>query len=329
MVKVKEDLTGKKYNHLLVISQAEDYIDKKGTHSAQWLVKCDCNKSEPFIVRGSDLKNNHTKSCGCIKQRGDKVKAQKDLTGQTFGRLKVLCQADEDYVTPQGKHESKWWVICSCGKTEKFTVKYSSLISGNTKSCGCLATEARIKTGKSKKKTNTYNLSGEFGIGYTSKNEEFWFDLEDYEKIKDYCWYYSEGYLTTNITISKGKQKRLKLHRLIMDEPEGFEVDHIVHPKGEGLKYDNRKSNLRLVNKSQNQMNKHKQSNNTSGVVGVSWHKRDLCWEAHISVNKKYIYLGRFKTLDEAIDARLKAEKKYFGEYALNYSNKQEKSNEN
>lgn len=31
---------------------------------------------------------------------------------------------------------------------------------------------------------NTYDLSGEYGIGYTTKGEEFWFDLEDYDKIK-------------------------------------------------------------------------------------------------------------------------------------------------
>ena len=38
------------------------------------------------------------------------------------------------------------------------------------------------------KKYNTYDLTGEYGIGYTSKDEEFYFDLEDYDKIKDYCW---------------------------------------------------------------------------------------------------------------------------------------------
>ena len=37
------------------------------------------------------------------------------------------------------------------------------------------------------KKYNTYDLSGEYGIGYTSKGEEFYFDLDDYDKIKDYC----------------------------------------------------------------------------------------------------------------------------------------------
>ena len=39
------------------------------------------------------------------------------------------------------------------------------------------------------KKSNIYDLSGEYGIGRASNtNQEFYFDLEDYDKIKDYCW---------------------------------------------------------------------------------------------------------------------------------------------
>ena len=38
-------------------------------------------------------------------------------------------------------------------------------------------------------KTNKYDLSGEYGIGYDSNGQKFYFDLEDYDKIKNYCWY--------------------------------------------------------------------------------------------------------------------------------------------
>ena len=38
-------------------------------------------------------------------------------------------------------------------------------------------------------KYNKYDLLGSFGVGWTTNtNKEFWFDLEDYDKIKDYCW---------------------------------------------------------------------------------------------------------------------------------------------
>lgn len=323
MVKAREDLTGKIFNHLTVLEQAEDYITPKGIHVAMWRVTCDCGQSKEFVVSGHDLKSGHTKSCGCIKRRNQSrvVRSKKDLSGQKYGRLTVLRQADEDYVYPKsGKHESKWWVICDCGKSDEFMVRYGHLTSGNTKSCGCLEIETKIKNGKRKKKYNIYDLSGSYGIGYTSKGEEFWFDLEDYDKIKDYCWYYSEGYLRTNTTIGKGIQDSFSLHRLLMDFPEGKEVDHIIHPAKDQNKYDNRKQNLRIVNKSQNQMNKHLQENNTTGNVGVRWHSRDNIWEAWISVCNESIYLGRFENKQDAIEARRVAENKYFGEYGFENS---------
>ena len=84
------------------------------------------------------------------------VKVRKDLTGMKFNHLLVIRQA-EDYVSSKGLHYAQWWVICDCGESDKFTVRYGHLTSGNTKSCGCLATEARIKTGQSKKK-NIMNM---------------------------------------------------------------------------------------------------------------------------------------------------------------------------
>lgn len=318
MVNVRKDLTGMKFNHLQVLRQAEDYISSKGTHYAQWTVKCDCGNSDEFVVRDTDIKNGHTKSCGCIKIRKDTVRSRKDLSGKKFGRLTVLRQAEEDYIYPKsGRHESKWWVKCDCDNTNEFTVRYGHLISGNTKSCGCLELETKINNGKLRKKYNTYDLSGEYGIGYTFKGEEFWFDLEDYDKIKNYCWYYDDGYLHANITIDKGKQDCISLHRLVMDFPEDLEVDHIKHPPKHENKFDNRKSNLRIVTKSKNQMNKHMQENNTSGVVGVRWHERDQVWEAFIGKNNENIYLGRSTNKEDMIRIRKEAEEKYFGEYSF------------
>lgn len=47
------------------------------------------------------------------------------------------------------------------------------------------------KDGKLAKQYNRYDLSGEFGKGWTNKEEEFWFDLEDFDKIKNYCWHFN------------------------------------------------------------------------------------------------------------------------------------------
>ena len=237
------------------------------------------------------------------------IKVRKDLTGMKFGYLTVLRQA-EDYVTPKDKHMSMWWVICDCGKSSEFTTQGAALTSGRTISCGC-----HLKN--KLKKYNTYDLSGEYGIGYTSKDEEFWFDLEDYDKIKDYCWYYYNGYVHAH-EIDNNKINIL-LHNLVMNRKENEIVDHIFHGKTDENKYDNRKQNLRIVTQSQNCMNQHIRSNNTSGVKGVNWAKDKNKWQAKITINYKQIHLGFFDKFEDAVKVRKEAEEKYFGEYSIKY----------
>lgn len=66
-----------------------------------------------------------------------------DLTGNVYERLSVLGYS------PSVKHQlSRWVVLCKCG--EKFTVYGMSLVSGKTKSCGCLQKEKAQKHGNSK-----------------------------------------------------------------------------------------------------------------------------------------------------------------------------------
>lgn len=203
---------------------------------------------------------------------------------------------------------------CNCKDTNKniTSVRGSDLKRENVTSCGCYRSEwsSNLHT-----KHNNYDLSGECGIGYTFKNEPFYFDLEDYDKIKDYCWYLSnEGYVVANIRGKKNKQ--IKMHILIMDTPKSLKTDHIF-----GNKNDNRKLKLRIVNSIQNNQNRKLSKHNKTGVPGVCWSKQknrpEGRWYASIAVNKKVIYLGRFKDFAEAVKVRKEAEQKYFGEYAL------------
>lgn len=226
-----------------------------------------------------------------------------------FGKLTVIEQA-EDYVTPKGVHMAMWLVKCDCEKSKPFKTQGAALVSGRTRSCGCYLKEKM-------KKYNTYDLSNEYGIGYTSNGEEFWFDIEDYDKISKYCWYYSDGYVVAH-DIDNNK-KIVFLHSLVMDVGDGYVVDHIVHPETSENKYDNRKENLRKVTQSQNCMNQHVRSNNKSGVKGISWAKDRGKWQAKITVNYKQIHLGFFAEdkFEDAVNARKLAEEKYFGEYNL------------
>jgi hypothetical protein len=84
------------------------------------------------------------------------------------------------------------------------------------------------------------------------------------------------------------------------------EIDHINHDRG-----DNRISNLRHINRYENQKNRPMQENNTSGVVGVCWDKDREKWRSNIKVNRKNIYIGRYDEMADAVEARKDAEKKY------------------
>ena len=158
-------------------------------------------------------------------------------------------------------------------------------------------------------------MSGDYGIGWTSNtNEEFYFDLEDYDKIKDYCWYEAGNhYIETNSYVGD-KKHNLKLHRLIM-MGNGFEILNLDIDHIDRNKKNNKKDNLRICSHQKNTINTGIKSNNTSGIVGVSWRKDRNKWKAEINVENKYIYLGMFSNFDDAVRTRKEAEEKYFGEY--------------
>lgn len=205
-----------------------------------------------------------------------------------------------------GKSGVKHWYKCECDCGNKDYIVVRSILlkairDKSSISCGCLHRE---KLTERNKKINTYDLSGEYGIGYTFKGEKFYFDLEDYDKIKDYCWYINrDGY----VVVSK---YNIRMHRLVMNCPDDMDVDHIYHNN-----FDSRKEFLRIVTKSQNQWNRGLNFNNTSGVTGVYWQNQNEKWYAQIMVKNKSIYLGTFDDFDEAVQARKDAEIKYFGEY--------------
>jgi hypothetical protein len=157
---------------------------------------------------------------------------------------------------------------------------------------------------------NRYDFYENYVVGYTTRKLPFYIDLEDYDKIKDILWHTNiDGYIVSSHGVC--------LHRIVMNCPKGLYVDHIG---GDDTTNDNRKSNLRITTNSQNLMNRRLQKNNTSGVTGVSWNKLGNKWEAYIKINKKIIHLGRYAEKEDAINARKKAERKYFGEYSYEYS---------
>lgn len=112
-------------------------------------------------------------------------------------------------------------------------------------------------------------------------------DDEDYASLSQWNWHvnsygYAVGYL---------KKQKIKLHRLIMGDPVGIEIDHI-----NGNKLDNRKGNLRLATRQQNAWNTCKNLRGGSSIYkGVTLHKANNRWRARITFNGKIKPLGLFK----------------------------------
>ena len=89
-------------------------------------------------------------------------------------------------------------------------------------------------------------------------------------------------------------------------------IDHI-----NGIPDDNRISNLRLADKSQNAANSKRPINNTSGYKGVSYNPRyKLPWRAFIYYKGKQIDLGRYASAEEGHIAYVHGSEKYFGAFA-------------
>ena len=219
--------------------------------------------------------------------------------GSKFGRYTVIKEVAAE-ITPKGKCKRMFLCKCECGREVK--VRLENLRSGNSKSCGCYGKENLRRA----KKFNCYEFFDDSVIGYTKDNGPFLVDVEDYEKIKDYCWCKNKaGYL-----VAQSKGKLVRMHRLIMNAPPDLVVDHINHDVA-----DNRKENLRVCTQHQNSMN--------TKCKGYYFNKGKQKWTAEIMVNRTKIHLGHFETQDEAKAARDVAKRKYFGEFAFG-SNKQE-----
>jgi hypothetical protein len=133
-------------------------------------------------------------------------------------------------------------------------------------------------------------------------------DEEDYEKLNQKNWYlHKNGYAFSN--------DFTKMHRYILNYT-GTElmVDHKNRNK-----LDNRKSNLRLCTRSQNMQNSISGYNKKYKGVFIIKNKRfnTQYIVSKIVVNKKTLYIGTYKNLEDAAKAYDVAAVKYFGEFAL------------
>lgn len=147
-------------------------------------------------------------------------------------------------------------------------------------------------------------------------------DETDYERLSEMNWVacsnqYGSFYAVTNQRRPDGSFGSVRMHRLLLEPPDGLVVDHM-----NGVTLDNRRSNLRLATLNQNAMHAKKSARATSHFKGVS--KRSYGgpnpWEAGIQVNKQPYHLGSFPTEEAAARARDAAAIRLHGPFAwLNF----------
>lgn len=217
-----------------------------------------------------------------------------DVVGKTFGNLKVISRAPN-----KGRHTC-YFCQCTCGDIRSYFI--SNLKRGLTTNCGCI----RYKSVSQKlKKTNEVNLENGYLVGtLTNTQHQFYLDPEDWDKLKHLCWIESNyGYALG--CLSNGKY--ILMHRLILDVPAEFVVDHINHNR-----LDNRKGNLRICSQKNN-------SRNQQGVKGLYYNKRRNLWQAYITHEGKHIYCGSSKNKKEALKMRIEKEVGLWGDDSQYY----------
>jgi hypothetical protein len=119
-----------------------------------------------------------------------------------------------------------------------------------------------------------------------------------------------KGYRSIMIDWKCYRASRLAWFYMTSEWPPAL-VDHADRDR-----LNDRWGNLRLANNSQNGVNAKAPKNNSSGVAGVSWVKRNARWIAYVTVNYRRIYFGSFRSKEEAIAARQAGAVKVFGDFA-------------
>lgn len=209
-----------------------------------------------------------------------------DMSGQVFGRLRVLEVFDKD-----SSSKLRWKCMCDCGNSA--IVLGISLRKGSTRSCGCITKERVSLHGLSKTaeysswyaciarcynpKTDYYHIYGGDGVTVCAR------------------WTEPDGKGFVNFLEDMGNR------------PEGTTLNRV-----NGAKLYS-KDTCEWATLSMQCYDRSRFSNNKSGVTGVCWHKKRGYWVSSISVQGRWIHLGETRDFKKAVQLRLDAELKYYG----------------
>ena len=258
------DLVGQKFGRLEVIKCLGKI---RNTNRIYWLCQCVCGNITEASV--SSLKSGKVKSCGCLK-RDYTLSKTYDLAGQKYNMWTVSHRVDD------GKRDASYW-LCQCDCGTQRVVQGRSLISGASKSCGCI-------------KIRNEDLSGK-KVGRLTVIEQ----LSNIRKDRKFAWkclcdcgneFVAHTTELANNQIQScgciGKEKAVE---------SAAKAREAVFGGGTNIA-DITKRGLRI--------------NNKTGVRGVT--TRNGRFRVKIGFKNKQYNLGTFDTLEEAAEARKKAE---------------------
>ncbi len=251
----QKDITGRRFGMLTALEPTGE--TRYGT--AVWRCACDCGGE--ISVPLHQLTAGCRKSCGCLSSH-----RIKDLTGRRFGRLIVLAYAGKR----DGMH--RWRCLCDCGR--ETVVGQTPLLSGRTKSCGCLGRpEVKDLTGRRFGRLTVTAYAGKEG------------GVHRWRCICD-C---GEETVVSHSMLLSSKTKscgclQAEIHRENLKLIGGTSVTILEAGKN------------RLI------------ASNTSGHTGVYQNKRSGKWAAQITFRGKTYYLGSYTLKEDAVKARQRGE---------------------
>jgi hypothetical protein len=146
-----------------------------------------------------------------------------------------------------------------------------------------------------------------------TKGFEVLVDDVDFDSLSKHRWCITAAKCRAYAYRRVAKNKLSYMHREIMSAPEGCDVDHINHPKG--FVIDNRKGNLRVCSRSQNNANQRK-TRGTPRFKGVCFDAQTGKWRAQITCDGKHHNLGRFDLETGAADCYNSAASEFFGVFS-------------
>ncbi len=168
---LKESLVNQKFGRLTVLHRDFSRVDK---NRGYWICQCDCGKI--VSVRGSHLKDNSIKSCGCYLKDWLTETKTVSIIGNRYGKLTVIKPIKNI------KIKTKLYLCkCDCGKSK--VVRAGDLRSGYTKSCGCVRSwkEEEIQLILNK---NNIKYNREFSFGDLKDKNRLRFDFAIFKNDK-------------------------------------------------------------------------------------------------------------------------------------------------